>query len=142
MRSSLCRSFKSIALKWIILGLARSYIYCPPGVQIGVEQQTSLLSDIHCFSYIHDVLEYYCYIPANQIILGCKIYFSRLVTHTKKIFPPILIGTVFHAFLHNDGCNNDEMGLMKYISKALNTSIYIFLNDVAAANEEKPFPHS
>lgn len=82
--SSLCRSFKSVVLEWTILVLARSYIYCPPGLQIGVEQQTSFLSDIHCFSYIHDVPEYYCCIPVNQVILGCKIYFNRLVTQKKK----------------------------------------------------------
>lgn len=105
--------------------LARSYIYCPPEVQIGMGKQTSCLSDIHRFSCIHDVPEYYCYIPANQIILGCKICINRLVTE-KKIFPPILTGTVCHAFLHNDGSNSDEMGLMKDIHKALYTFMAIF----------------
>lgn len=51
---------------------------------------------------------------------------DQLHKKKKKIFPPILIGTVCHAFLHNGGCNNDGMGLMKYISKALNTFIAIF----------------
>lgn len=139
MVSSLHESFKSIVLKWTILMLARSYICCPSGVQRVVEQLSSFLLDICCFSCIHMMSLNYCYIPANQIIPGCKIYFNRC--NTKKSFSSIFSGTVCLAFLHNDGHSNDEIQLMKYIKKALNTLLANFLTDVAAESGEKPVSH-
>lgn len=115
---SLRRAFKSTVLKWTVLLLARSYMCCPPGVQTAVEQLTSFLLHTHCFRYIHDVPEHYCYTP------GCKIYFNRCIAK-KEIFPAIFSDTVCLAFFHNYRCGNVETWLTKYIRKALNTLLTI-----------------
>lgn len=60
LHSSLCRSFKLIVLKWTILALAGPTSTVLQEYRQELYKQTSFLSDIHCFSYIHDVPEYYC----------------------------------------------------------------------------------
>lgn len=83
-----------------------------------MEQLTSFLLHIHCFSYIHMMF-------LNITAIFQAVKYISIGASQKKIFPPIFSDTVCLAFFHNDGRGNDETWLTKHIRKALNTLLAI-----------------